>query len=188
MECIVFFGNIEPTIPKPLVPYIRAISMFIRWNTIKVKNVIFADSNDYSLCVLGQAIFSRIVSHLVWRSLALDTWPQFSTCSCNSPYVKLLNKQFYWTKKGDLHQVDHPKMGPRCYQFVCKAHFFVTMEWQKINESIIMINCRQFSFAIWLFLDVQIDSRPLILPSWILTNLSYDWILKKWDDTFILLS
>ena len=30
----------------------------------------------------------------------LDTWPQFSTCSCNSPYVKLLNKQFYWTKKG----------------------------------------------------------------------------------------
>ena len=105
--------------------------------------MIFADSNDYSLCVLGQAIFSRIVSHLVWRSLALDTWPQFSTCSCNSPYVKLLNKQFYWTKKGDLRQVDHPKMGPRCYQFVCKAHFFVTTGWQKINEFnfiIMMVN------------------------------------------------
>ena len=36
----------------------------------------------------------------VHRSFLLDTWPQFSTCSCNSPYVKLLNKQFYWTKKG----------------------------------------------------------------------------------------
>ena len=40
MECIVFFGNIEPTFPEPLVPYIRAISMFIRWNTIKVKKMI----------------------------------------------------------------------------------------------------------------------------------------------------
>ena len=96
MQCVLWKSN--PNLL--LVPYIRAISTFIRWNTIKVKNVIFADSNDYSLCMLGQAIFSRIVSHLVWRSLALDTWPQFSTCSCNSPYVKLLNKQFYWTKKG----------------------------------------------------------------------------------------
>ena len=104
MQCVLWKSN-----PNLLVPYIRAISTFIRWNTIKVKNVIFADSNDYSLCVLGQAIFSRIVSHLVWRSLALDTWPQFSTCSCNSPYVKLLNKQFYWTKRGPPPSGDHPE-------------------------------------------------------------------------------
>ena len=52
MECIVFFGNIEPTISKPLVPYIRAISMFIRWNTIKVKNMIsLFDTIFRAMCI-----------------------------------------------------------------------------------------------------------------------------------------